>query len=78
MKLRMQGSFLFVGTAEGALYRILLLAYFSDTHTHTLSLFKPSYVKGKHQQHMYLHCKHKSIHIFTLLLANITQTTLPH
>lgn len=30
---RMQGSFLFVGTAEGALYRIPCLAH---THTHKL------------------------------------------
>lgn len=38
---RMHSSFLFAGTAEGALCRILLLAHFSDTHTVTHSLNQP-------------------------------------
>lgn len=33
---RMHSSFLFAGTAEGALCRLLLLAHYSDTHTLTL------------------------------------------
>lgn len=58
---RMHSSFLFAGTAEGALCRLLLLAHFSDTHTPLL--YKSPYVPGKHQQHMYIVClcKHKHV-----------------
>ena len=68
---RMHSSFLFAGTAEGALCRIFLLAHFCDTHTHTHT--PSALMTDKHQMYVVCLCKNTHTHIVLFML-----TCVPH